>query len=515
MGTAAMHRSLTWFVVVAALTIAGIAHAQVHADMDLKVTFSARWYPDINSGGLVVQMGWTSPPMDVRSFKLYADGGLLATVSGSKRGGSGFVLLDFFWSTALFEEVVDEYLAASHTYRVVAVAYSGSEMYDEVSYVPPDVLTVENHISGFKGDQTKGLSVWHVVDANEGIDDYDELSQSTGPAICSTVISVVREPLTHASYGLARDARPKGSVGEIDLRVGLESLTGAKISFPAPTDSSLVFVLPRQRTGYDFRGRPITVQQYDPRDPTVEYPIYDVRRLLGKTAGVLPLLRLQGSYESGVPYAFFTLSFTREASTDLTRDKVLNLRDFAALAKGWKQAEKPTVIDIAGRHGMGVPDGNVNGFDLKAFCRDWAGTVEGFESGGFDDLGWIGEGSAYWKVVSSESHSGGYCAQAGEIADNQRSRLMITIECRAGEIRFWRKVSSEARYDFLRLRSGGTVLGEWSGELDWERVSFSVEAGVRTFSWEYAKDSGGSMGSDTAWIDLVSFPTSVLSPGRP
>lgn len=88
------------------------------------------------------------------------------------------------------------------------------------------------------------------------------------------------------------------------------------------------------------------------------------------------------------------------------------------------------------------------------------------------------------------------------------------IECRTGEVRFWRKVSSEARGDFLRFRVGSVVLGEWSGELDWEQVSFPVQAGKRTFSWEYSKNDGGWMGQDTAWIDLVSFPTGELQSGR-
>ena len=80
------------------------------------------------------------------------------------------------------------------------------------------------------------------------------------------------------------------------------------------------------------------------------------------------------------------------------------------------------------------------------------------------------------------------------------------MDCQEGEIHFWRKVSSEANWDFLEFFIDGQYKAQWSGELDWEEVAFPVQSGKRTFQWTYSKDSFGSGGQDTAWIDEITFP---------
>ena len=52
----------------------------------------------------------------------------------------------------------------------------------------------------------------------------------------------------------------------------------------------------------------------------------------------------------------------------------------------------------------------------------------------------------------------------------------MTLQTGPGEISFWRKVSSEARYDFLRFYVDGTMRGEWSGDLDWGEFGYDVTA---------------------------------------
>jgi len=71
---------------------------------------------------------------------------------------------------------------------------------------------------------------------------------------------------------------------------------------------------------------------------------------------------------------------------------------------------------------------------------------------------------------------------------------------------FYRKVSSEDGYDFLRFYIDGVEKGRWSGELDWQKVSYSVGEGTHTFTWTYLKDESESRGYDSAWIDDVEFP---------
>jgi hypothetical protein len=137
---------------------------------------------------------------------------------------------------------------------------------------------------------------------------------------------------------------------------------------------------------------------------------------------------------------------------------------------------------------------------------------EGFETGDFSSFDWTPAGDANWLVTLQENHSGSYSAQAGEIEDDENSSLSVTLDCSAGNITFFLKVSSERGWDYLKFYIDGIEKDGWSGEQDWLQVSFPVTAGTRTFEWVYEKDSIVSEGSDTAWIDDIVFPTLWVIP---
>jgi hypothetical protein len=92
------------------------------------------------------------------------------------------------------------------------------------------------------------------------------------------------------------------------------------------------------------------------------------------------------------------------------------------------------------------------------------------------------------------------------IDHDQSTNLQVTLDCVSGNITFYRKVSSELGYDYLKFYIDGIEKGKWSGEEEWAKVSVAVTAGTRTFKWTYLKDSSESEGSDKAWIDDVVFP---------
>jgi hypothetical protein len=296
----------------------------------------------------------------------------------------------------------------------------------------------------------------------------------------------------------------------VDLWLQLATVSGGPIDFPSATDNELQFSIPTKAQGYEFGSQPITIQQYDPSNHDVTYPRWDVRKLIEKNGGVMPLADLQGSYGSEVPYAFFTLSFSPRTWGDFNADGAADLRDFAAFAKGWRTMNAPSVADLAGHGTVGWPDGKVDGHDLLAFCENWVAITqwlpEGFESGSFKAVPWSHSGNTNWRITNSSCHSGSYCAQAGQLGDHQTSILTVKLTCAEGQIRFWRKVSSQSEKDFLRFRIGDALQAEWSGELDWEQVSFPVQAGVQIFTWSYVKDYWDSHGQDTAWIDDITFP---------
>ena len=118
---------------------------------------------------------------------------------------------------------------------------------------------------------------------------------------------------------------------------------------------------------------------------------------------------------------------------------------------------------------------------------------------------WRLSGDAHWFVSKAEALSGGSSVQAGRIDHSQSTSLILEGSFAAGRIVFWRKVSSEEGYDCLKCVIDGEQAGEWSGDEDWRRESFSITPGPHTVEWRYQKDSSKSEGEDTAWIDAVSF----------
>jgi len=132
--------------------------------------------------------------------------------------------------------------------------------------------------------------------------------------------------------------------------------------------------------------------------------------------------------------------------------------------------------------------------------------AESFESGEFS-TNWSFGGDADWFIDSDYASDGLFSARSGSIGSWDNSFLSISVDYEeASEISFFRKVSSEEGYDFLKFFIDGAVQGEWSGESDWIEESFAVSAGNHTFTWSYEKDGYVSDGYDCGWIDYVTLP---------
>jgi C1A family cysteine protease len=154
--------------------------------------------------------------------------------------------------------------------------------------------------------------------------------------------------------------------------------------------------------------------------------------------------------------------------------------------------------------------GTANGEDLSFdFDMDFmvGVTIEDFETGDFSQFDWDSAGTTGWNVVNEQPVQGDYCAKSGDISDYEISVLEVTMNVVSdGEISFYRKVSSEDTYDFLKFYIDNQLKDKWSGEKDWEEMSFSVTAGEHVFRWIYEKDAAVSDGEDCAWIDYIKFP---------
>ncbi len=140
--------------------------------------------------------------------------------------------------------------------------------------------------------------------------------------------------------------------------------------------------------------------------------------------------------------------------------------------------------------------------------------LEDFESGDFSAFDWNFSGHQPWQITSANPYEGTYSARSGNINHSQQTRMILQYEVGAEDtISFFRRVSSEANYDYLRFYINGTKVDEWSGNVGWGRVAYPVTAGMNTFIWEYMKDPIVSSGEDAAWVDYISFPPPLTTSG--
>lgn len=172
----------------------------------------------------------------------------------------------------------------------------------------------------------------------------------------------------------------------------------------------------------------------------------------------------------------------------------------------------------------GAPIGQAVTFDFsiqagaysaqKSFSAKVGLILEDFESGNFSSFPWTFAGNLPWTITTVNPYEGSFSAKSGAITHSQSSQMSLQYQVSVNDtISFFRRVSSESGYDFLRFYIDNTKVAEWAGNIPWSKVSFPVQAGNRTFRWEYMKDYIVSSGEDCAWIDYITLPPTIVTTG--
>jgi len=164
-----------------------------------------------------------------------------------------------------------------------------------------------------------------------------------------------------------------------------------------------------------------------------------------------------------------------------------------------------------------APQGTIATFNLSSGSENYSAKdsfnlpigliYESFESGDFYQYNWKNDSLYPWTIVSSSPYDGHFTAQSGSISHNQKSGLSLSLEIFVDNtISFYRKISSEYDWDFLRFYIDSVLAGEWSGVSDWTLQEYPISIGDHTLQWIYQKDKSVSDGEDKAWIDFIVFP---------
>ena len=119
---------------------------------------------------------------------------------------------------------------------------------------------------------------------------------------------------------------------------------------------------------YIFGSKPILFQS----DLLPYGPVVDVRKAIAQNSGVVPLIDLPaGTYSTSTPYGEGILTIGTRKLADLSDNGDIDIEDFSMLAFNWGESGGKYVGDITGPNG--IPDGNVDMYDLLEFVSEWLG----------------------------------------------------------------------------------------------------------------------------------------------
>jgi len=120
--------------------------------------------------------------------------------------------------------------------------------------------------------------------------------------------------------------------------------------------------------------------------------------------------------------------------------------------------------------------------------------------------GWTTGGNANWSISTTTAKDGSQSIKPGTITHSQSTYVQRTVTFSApGTLSFFIRASSELGYDFAEFYVDGVRKARWSGTVPWTSYAIYLDAGSHTFKWRYVKDGSVSSGSDTVWVDAVTY----------
>ena len=199
--------------------------------------------------------------------------------------------------------------------------------------------------------------------------------------------------------------------------------------------------------------------------------------------------------EQGQPYSHQITASGGPASYGFTGDAIPGLSVNAATGA---ITGTPT---IPGTHSMTLTVSNAWGSGSHAFTL----TVRSSPAAALDTtvLAFSRPDAKPWFGQSAVSSDGTDAMQSPALNHGESSSIETTVTG-PGTISYYRRADTEAG-DTLSFSAGGSTVDTVSGNSGWQARSYAIPAGVQTLRWTFARNASGSGGSDTVWLDRVSW----------
>lgn len=222
--------------------------------------------------------------------------------------------------------------------------------------------------------------------------------------------------------------------------------------------------------------------------------------ILVQNLGLQPATNISGTLVTSDPFVSITQSASSFVDLDELGDSALSDVAFQFVVSPTCPFDHHAAFELI----LGADGGYL---DTTVFTVTLGLPVEDFETAGFASFDWQAAGGSNWTIEDGDVFEGSYAARSGSISDNQYSELYVDADVTAaGTLSFHCKVSSEDGWDYLTFWIDGQEQDAWSGEVDWTKASYPIDAGPHTFAWRYEKDANTSAGLDRALVDFIVFP---------
>ncbi len=401
------------------------------------------------------------------------------------------------------------------TLTLALVAYNHDILFEElpVTIASGPYIRFKNlYINDQAGNSDQGADQGEQISLDVMLENIG-LDNGTGInavlATNDTSIVIIKQ---NASWGLipSKDSSATAGAFEIDIKPGIKNGHKAKFNLHIVDNAGgswqSSFEIPLEAPEPKAAGIFVNDTQQGNADH---------RMNAGETAIVEITVVNDG--KSDFSYAWCSLN---SSSTYFDVNKPFNT------IKNLKQGQD-TVLSFEVYADSTIPDGTTIALEFAVTGGPYADTAyfyetignvqEDFESQDFNRYNWNPQGTYGWKIDTTEAHAGNTSAVSG-LPYGQHgsiSALLIAVTTLADDsISFYRKVSCEDGYDFMKFFINNVKAGEWTGFDDWKRVSFAVPAGSHVFKWTYEKDMYVSNYADKVWIDDVSFPVIATPAGE-
>lgn len=337
---------------------------------------------------------------------------------------------------------------------VTDIGTDGNHLY---AYTPSTGFTLAGSMGAYS---IQGTVIWKVPQITSPLVGAGVVSQSITPYQATSSVSSVTWSATSLPPGL--EISGSGLITGVPTTQGIYNVTLRASTAAAYGEATLVITITTPAPPTIVSSSTLTCEQGQPLSPTYQITATGGPTSYGVIGGTVPGLAVNSTTGviTGTPTTPGVSSMTLSASNS------------------WGTGTMSLSVTVRPSPATAL-DNTLIGFTRPdSFGKQWFGQT----------------------AVASDSTD---AMQSPALGHNEQASIQTNV-AGPGTIDYYWKADTEPG-DVLSLKIDGVVQDSVSGNVNWVSRSVSVPAGSHTLSWTFARNGSGSGGSDTVWLDRVTW----------